>query len=133
MSLRLVKNLRKSTLFQPFTRGRATGSEEIVEAPHDYYIVKDYDRNPYYMALIHATRPGYKKDYDPFKKYSERREANWEPRYKHQQVDMSLGWLQVVFFILLPIEYYVVLLWESKYNRLYKDPLSFNLGKPSEF
>lgn len=133
MALRLVKSLRKSAFAEISKRARPAASEEIVEAPHDYYIVKDYDRNPYYMSLIHATRPGYKKDYDPFKKYNERREANWEPKYKHQQIDMSLGWLQLVFFILLPIEYFVVMHFEAKYRRHKRDPLSYNFGRPSEF
>ena len=133
MALRLVKNFRKATFLQGRTRARPAASEEIEEPPHGYYIVKDYDKNPYYMALIHATKPGYKKNYDPYKKATERRDAAWEPRYKHQQVDMGVGWLQLVFFIVLPIEFLVVLLWEGRTIRWRKDPLSFNLGKPSEF
>ena len=133
MALRLIKNLRKATVFNVATRGRFAASEEIVEPPHDYYIVKDYDRNPYYMAAIHATRPGYKKDYDPFKKYSERRDAAWEPSYKNQQLDVSLGWLQLFFFIFLPIEFFIAMMWECRGLRYYKDPLSFNFGRPSEF
>jgi hypothetical protein len=133
MALRLVKNLRKPTVLAVMTRGRAAPSEEIVEPPHDYYIVKDYDRNPFYMSMIYASKPGFKKDYDQFKKYSERREANWEPRYKGQQIDMSLGWLQIAFFILLPLEYFVVMHMERKYRVHSKDPLHYNFGRPSEF
>ena len=133
MALRLVKHLRKATVFNVASRGRPGASEEIVECPHDYYLVKDYEKNPYYMSLIHATRPGYKKDYDPFKKYSERREANWEPRYKHQQLDMSLGWFTLAYFILLPIEYLILSIVEERGITHYQDPLSIKYGKPSEF
>ena len=133
MALRLVKNLRKGTLLEVAKRGRPGASEEIVEAPHDYYLIKDYDRNPYYMAQVYAQKPGAKKDYDPFKKYNDRREANWEPRYKNQQIDMSLGWLQLAFFILLPIEFFFALHFEGKYKRYFRDPLSFNFGRPNEF
>lgn len=133
MALRLVKNLRKSTIISLPTRGRPAASEEIVEPPHDYYIVKDYDRNPFYMSIINAAKPGYKKDYDPFKKYSERREIPWEPKYKNHQLDISLGWFSLAFFFFLPIQFFILMVVEGKSYRYYKDPLSFNFGKPSEF
>jgi hypothetical protein len=133
MALRLVKGLRKGTVLNLSTRGRPAASDEIVEPPTEFYVVKDYDRNPYYMALVNATKPGYKKAYDPFKKYSERRESAWEPRYKHHQIDMSLGWLQLFTFIFLPIFFIVSTAWEGRYVRFRTDPLSLSFSKPNEF
>lgn len=133
MALRLVKSFRKNLISPLPIRGRPAASEDIVEPGKDYYIVKDYKRNPFYMSMLMATRPGYKYDYDPFKKWSERREAVWEPRYKHQQIDISMGWSQIFFFVFISVQFFVCFHFETKINRHNEDPLNYNLGRPHEY
>jgi len=134
MALRLAKSLRRSSLPTALgTRRRPAPSEEIVDPPTDFYVVKDYEKNPFYMSMIHGQKPGYKKVYDPFKKHQERREQVWEPTYKGQLLDMGMGMLQIAFFIFLPLEFIIGVYWESRYKKMRSDPLGYNLAKPSEF
>lgn len=134
MSLRLAKALRHSRIAKLPIRGRPGADTEVAdEVPHDYYVTKDYERNPFYGAYSHAQRQGYKKLYDPFKKFSERQEHAWVPKYRHQQFDMGGGWLSTAFFILLPLQVWVLFYFESRYRRHTYNPLAHNFGRPSEF
>jgi len=115
------------------SRARPAASEDIVEPPKGFYVVKDYNRNPFYMSIVMAARPGYKKVYDPFKKYTERRQNNWEPRYKNQQIDIGLGWTQIFLYVFIVVQFFVVFHFEAKVWRLYHNPLAHNSGRPTEF
>ena len=134
MAFQLARSLRRNTVKNFMNRAQPAADEmEAEEVPHDFYIVKDYDRNPFYMSMVHSHRAGYKKIYDPFIKHSERQEHVWRPRYYGQLRDQGLGWLQMFTLIFLPIQCVLFFYWESRKRRVYEDPLAFNLGKPSEF
>lgn len=133
MAFRSILKFRKQTMLSLPSRARPAASEEIVEPPKGFYIVKDYNRNPFYMSIVMAAKPGYKKVYDPFKKYTERRLNNWEPRYKHHQMDIGLGWSQLAFFIFILVQFFACFHFEAKVFRLYHNPLAYNCGKPTEF
>lgn len=79
MALRLF--LRRSTAIPPLRVRPAADTEIADEVPKKYYIVKDYDRNPFYNAYNYVNRPGSKKQYDPFLKASERVDHAWRPRH----------------------------------------------------
>ncbi|CAG9327044.1 unnamed protein product [Blepharisma stoltei] len=133
MALRLARVFRRSGMPQLATRGRPAADTEVAdEIPHDFYVVKDYERNLFYGQLSHAQRPGYKKRYDPFKKFSERQEHAWTPRYRNQQFDAGTGWITFAFILLLPFEFIVLFYLETKYKRYRYNPLAYNLGIPHE-
>lgn len=133
MALRNILKFRRSTMFALPSRGRPAASEEIVDPPKDYYIVKDYNRNPFYMSMMFATKPGFKKKYDPFKKHAERRTAVWEAKYKNQQIDASLGWTQIFLYGFIVVEFLLLFQIECKLFWFYRNPLGYNFAKPSEF
>lgn len=118
MALRYAAGLRRPTLLKSIGgRSRPAASDEIPdEPPHDFITVKDYDRNPYYMSRIYANRPGYKKIYDPFRKYNERQEQLWEPKYYGQEIDMGVSWLSLFVLLFLPFEFLVDFYMESVMN-----------------
>ena len=135
MALQLARSLRKNSLKSVVScRGRVAQDEEVAdEKPHEYFVVKDYDRNPFYMSLIHSQRPGYKKFYDPFLKHHERQDHAWRPEYYGQLRDHGLGWMQLFLLFFLPVQMILTYYWESRYRCFYKDPLGYNMGKGSEF
>lgn len=134
MALSLLASLRRHSLRQVVARSRPSADEmEPDEVPHDFYVVKDYDKNPFYMSLVHVNKPGYKKLYDPFKKHAERQEHAWRPRYYGQLRDQGLGILQMCILFFLPFEFVVLYYWETRYSKHRMDPLGYNMSKPGEF
>lgn len=135
MALRLAKALRYRLPFLPVQTGRIriTQDHDVVdEVPHDYYTVKDYERNPLYNAVNYAQRPGFKKSFDPFGKVAERREVMWWPTYRYQLFDLGLSWTTMAFVVLLPIQMWVTYCWEQRYRKFKMDPLSFSGQRPIE-
>lgn len=135
MALRLVKALRYRLSFLPVQTGRIriTQDHDVVdEVPHDYYTVKDYERNPYYNAVNYVQRPGFKKSFDPFNKVAERREVMWWPTYRYQLFDLGLSWTTLVLVTLIPIQLWVTYCWEQRYRKFKMDPLSFSGQRPIE-
>lgn len=114
MALRLVKSLRYRLPFLPAQTGRRLSpSEDVVdEPPHDYYVVKDYDRNPYYNLLHYAQRPGFKKSFDPYVKAAERRESQWWPNYRYQLFDLGVTWTSLFLIIFFPVQTLLSTIWE---------------------
>lgn len=136
MALRLAKALRYRLPFLPVQTGRIriTQDHDVVdEVPHDYYTVKDYERNPFYNAAHYAQRPGYKKSFDLFGKVAERREVMWWPTYRYQLFDLGLSWTTLAFVVLMPIQMWVVYCWEQRYRKFQLDPLSFGGQRPFEY
>jgi len=135
MALRLAKALRYRLPFLPVQTGRIriTQDHDVVdEVPHDYYTVKDYERNPLYNAVNYAQRPGFKKSFDPFGKVAERREVMWWPTYRYQLFDLGLSWTTMAFVVLVPIQMWVTYCWEQRYRKFKMDPLSFSGQRPIE-
>lgn len=135
MALRLVKALRYRLPFLPTQTGRIriTQDHEVAdEVPHDYYTVKDYERNPYYNAPHYAQRPGFKKGFDYFNKTAERREVMWWPTYRYQLFDLGLSWTTLVLVALLPVQMWILFCWETRCRKFQIDPLSFGGQRPIE-
>jgi hypothetical protein len=42
-------------------RSRPAASDEVVDTPTEFYVIKDHHRNPFYGVLMHMRRPGNKK------------------------------------------------------------------------
>lgn len=110
----------------------ATAIEDDLEKPTQFYIVKDYERNLHYGSMNYALRPGIKKEYDPFLKAFERKDAFWQPTYYGQQVDLTpLSMLVMIVF--LPIFTTTLFYFESRYYSYREEPLGYNMAAPSEY
>mmetsp|Transcript_15605 Transcript_15605/g.28376 ORF Transcript_15605/g.28376 Transcript_15605/m.28376 type:complete len:132 (-) Transcript_15605:325-720(-) len=127
----LIRALRPR-LAQMQRRRLASSIEDDFEKPHHYYVVKDYEKNPFYGADYYALRPGAKKSYDPFLKAFERTDAFWRPVYYGQHSDL-VPTTMIVMIFMLPIITAGLFYFESRY-RSYKDnPLGYNMAVPREF
>ena len=108
------------------------GSDEVVPPPKKFYQLKDYDRNPFYMAALHAQRPGYRKLHDPYQQYLYRRSYHWVPKYKNHHFDAGVGPVILTTIVLLPIFWITLAYWEIGWKRFITDPLSFGGTTPKE-
>ena len=116
-------------------RSRPIPSDEIVDPPSydEFYVVKDYTRNPFYGSLLHLKRPGKKKLDDPFTEHFEKRDWAWREKYPNQVLEMAFPPSLFFFFaFFIPAHLLWFFYWETRWRSYYVNPLGYDNCKAVE-